>query len=111
MTIDLITATADDFEPYIGETFQVETNEGMIALILDNIKIAKNPSLRDTHLEIDGVVYPPRHPFTLTFIGPRDQILQSLTYRVHNDNTGVLDLFLSAFKQDHDGILYESSFN
>lgn len=110
MTINLITVTAKEFEPFVGDTFQVETDQGKVALVLDNIKIRENSSIRDKHLEIEGVVYPPRYPFALTFVGPPDQALQSLTYRVYHEKTGEMDLFISAFRQDHDCMLYESTF-
>jgi len=110
MTLNLITATAQEFEPFIGSTFQVETDKGNVVLVLDNIKIRENASIRDQPLEIGGVTYPPRYPFALTFTGPRNQILQPQTYRVHHDTLGEMDIFISAFRQDHDYMLYESTF-
>lgn len=111
MTIDLITATHETFEPFVKQTFEVDTEQGPVTLVLDNIKAFKTSTPRDNHLEIDGVVYPPRQPFALTFEGPREPVLVSMLYTVSHPTTGRLDLFLSGFRQDRDGTFYESVFN
>lgn len=111
MTIDLITATHSDFEPFVGQKFYVEIDGGKVELILDNVKIFKMSNIRDNHLEIDGIVYPPRQSFALTFEGPREPVLASNTHSVIHDKIGTLELFVSAFRQDHDCMLYESVFS
>jgi len=111
MRIDLITATSSDFEPFVGQKFYIDLDEGPIELVLDNVKINKDPSVRDNHLEIGDVFYPPRQSFALTFEGPREPILVSKVYSVRNDQIGDMELFISAFRQDHDCMLYESVFN
>ncbi len=111
MAIDLITADHETFRPYLKQTFEVETEDGPVRLVLDNIKIFESSTKRDSHLEIDGIVYPPRKAFALTFEGPRAPVLPALTYRVSHTEIGTLELFLSGFRQDHDCMLYESTFN
>ena len=111
MTIDIITATHDTFMPYVGDTFTVEQNGAKVSLILDNVKIFENSTIRDNHVEIDGVVYPPRQAFALTFEGPREPVLPSDTLTLMHADIGALSLFVSAFRQDHDCMLYESVFN
>lgn len=111
MAIDMIHATAESFSDFVGDTFNVQTDDGEIAFTLDNIKIFNEKNMRDSHLEIDGVVYPPRAPFSLTFEGPREPVLQSQMYRVSHETIGELELFISGFRQDHNCMLYESCFN
>lgn len=111
MSIDLISATADDFEAFIGEIFTVQTADGPINLTLENIKRYNAPSSTSPPLEIDGVIYPQRTPFGLTLKGPKTPLLVTMTYKTENDRTGPLDLFLSAFEQNTDGTFYESLFN
>jgi len=109
MTIDLISAKAEDFEPYVGQLFIVQTVNGPVELKLDNIK-RKNPAFKRTvPLEIDGVVYPPREPFSLTFEGPLVPVLATISYTLKHESIGSLELFLSAFAQEADCTLYESA--
>lgn len=110
MSINLITATHLDFEPFVGQKFDVEIDGGKVELVLDNIKLNKSSNIRDNHLEIDGVVYPPRQSFALTFEGPREPVLDPRTYSVLHDKAGTMELFVSAFRQDHDCMLYETVF-
>lgn len=111
MAFDLINATEKTFEPLIGSVFVIESDFGQVELTLDNIKAFPSSMVRDNHLEIDGKVIPPRKAFALTFVGSREPVLPSNTYRVTHETTGTFDLFLSPFRQDHDCMLYESTFN
>lgn len=111
MTIDLITATHFDFEPFAGQIFYVEVDGVKVELVLDNVKIFEKSNIRDNHLEIDGIVYPPRQAFALTFEGPSEPVLGATTYEITHDKTGQMDLFISPFRQDHDCMLYESVFS
>ena len=111
MSIDLITATSDTFAPHVGETFVVQNDAGPVTLTLDNIKIFEGSNIRDNHLSIDGVEYPPRKAFALTFEGPRDPVLASAMTELHNPTLGTLPVFLSPFRQDHTCMLYEVVFN
>jgi hypothetical protein len=111
MTIDPISATAETFEPFLKQSFQIQTESGPIEVILDNIKIYENSGVRDSHLEIDNRVYPIRQAFALTFEGPREPTLVSQMYKITHPETGMLELFISGFRQDHSCMLYESIFN
>ncbi len=111
MTIDLITATHETFEPFVAQKFTVTTGDGDIELLLDNVKIFHGSMIRDNELVIDGVLYPPRKAFALTWEGPRDALLPSGMHCVAHPELGQLDLFIKPFRQDHDCILYETVFN
>ncbi|PWK60649.1 DUF6916 family protein [Roseicyclus mahoneyensis] len=111
MTIDLVTATADSFRPHIGQDFTVNSVAGPLVLRLDNIKIFEGSTVRDNHLEIGGVVYPPRKAFALTLIGPREPVLRPGLMALSYPHIGPLTLFVSPFRQDHDCTLYEAVFN
>ena len=111
MSIDLVTATHRTFEPFLKQIFQVQSEHGPVDLVLDNIKVFEGSSVRDNHLEIDNVVYPPRKAFALTFEGPREPVLAAKGYVVTHPDIGKLELFLSGFRQDHDCMLYEIAFN
>lgn len=111
MPIDLITAKASDFENFVSETFKLETEGGIIELTLDNVKTSEGKSIRDNHLEVDGVFYPPRQAFALTFEGPREPVLDSKCYTMKHATLGEIELFISAFRQDNSCTLYESAFS
>ena len=111
MSIDLITATHSDFEPFTGERFTIGFEEGPIALTLSQVKVHTALAPRDNHVEIDGVVLPPRQPFTLTFTGPAAPLLHQGTYEISHPKAGPLTLFLSPFAQDAKETLYETVFN
>lgn len=111
MTLDLITATHDTFAPFVSHSFTVTTPDGSLDLLLDNVKIFHGSTVRDNTLVIDGVLYPPRQAFALTWEGPREPIVPPGTYQFTHPQTGELVMFLSPFRQDHDCMLYESVFN
>jgi len=111
MTIDLITATAEDFDPFIGQTFKIKTDDGVLEVKLDNVKRFENSMVRDSVVEIDGVTYPPRKAFALTWEGPREPVLGANSYHLSHEKTGDMFLFVSGFRQDADCMLYESVFN
>jgi len=107
MPIDLITATDADFSPFIGQEFNIEIDGSEVKLVLKNVELSKNATIRDNHLEIGGVVYPPRAPFALTFLGPVEPVLRQSMYKLTNEEVGSVELFLSPFGQDSNGINYE----
>lgn len=111
MTIDLVTATAETFRPHVGQTFTVDSVVGPVVMTLDNVKIFEGSTIRDNHLEIAGVVYPPRKAFALTLVGPREPVLRPAMMALAHPVIGPLTLFVSPFRQDHDCTLYESVFN
>ena len=107
MPIDLITATDADFSRFIGQEFNIEIDGSEVKLVLKNVELSKNPTIRDNHLEIGGVVYPPRAPFALTFVGPLEPVLRQGIYKLANEEVGTVDLFLSPFGQESNGTNYE----
>ncbi|WP_146344152.1 DUF6916 family protein [Phaeobacter marinintestinus] len=111
MAIDMIKATHETFAPYVSQDFNVQSEAGDITFRLDNVKIFHGSTVRDNTLEIDGVFYPPRKAFALTWEGPRDPQLGPGTYVIENDQTGPMTLYVSPFRRDHDCMLYESVFN
>ncbi|KIC47791.1 hypothetical protein [Tateyamaria sp. ANG-S1] len=111
MSIDLITATSESFAPYVGQIFTVDSETGPVPLTLDNIKIFKASTVRDNDLTIDGVHYPARQAFALTFEGPREPVLANDVMQLRHEGLGSFALLLSPFRQDHDCMLYEVVFN
>lgn len=111
MSIDPITATHETFAPFVGQRFTVQGPGGPLPLVLDNVKLFSEATRRDNHLEIDGVVYPPRRAFALTLEGPKDPLLPDAIYTVDLPGGDRLDLYVKPFRQDHDCTLYEVVFN
>ncbi|MEY8837534.1 hypothetical protein AB9K41_00690 [Cribrihabitans sp. XS_ASV171] len=111
MTVDLMTADAETFRPYVGDVFTVASTMGPVDLTLDNIKQFEGSTVRDSEVVADGRLVPPRKAFALTFVGPLEPVLQSGLASVDNSRTGTLTLFISPFRRDRDCMLYESVFN
>ncbi len=111
MSLDLITATHETFAPFVSHQFAVQRPDGVVMLTLDNVKIFHGSTVRDNELVIDGVLYPPRKAFALTWEGPVEPELPPGTYDIHNDQTGVMTLYVSPFRKDQTCMLYESVFN
>ncbi len=111
MTVDLVTATHETFAPFVGQVFVVAGHDGAYEMTLDNVKLLSERTQRDDHLEIEGVVYPPRRAFALTFVGPREPVLPAKVYSISNPETGAMHLYLSGFRQDRDCMLYECAFS
>lgn len=111
MSIDLITATHETFAPLVSQRFTLTTADGTVELLLDNIKVFEGSTVRDNELVIDGVVYPPREAFALTWVGPRTPLLESQVYDVRTPEGQTLPLFVKPFFQDVSSTLYETVFN
>jgi len=111
MALNMVTATQRDFEPFIGQTFIVQSEQGEVSIILCSVKKFVGSTVRDSHIEIAGVVHPPRKAFALTFEGPRDPVIETKTYVLEHKDIGEIELFLSAFRRDMTCMLYESVFN
>jgi len=108
---DLATANRETFETFFGQTFEIASDDGRVTLTLDNINVFGSLTVRDNHLEIDGAVLPPSKAFALTLEGPREPVREAMMHTLRQDEIGEIELSLSAFRQDHDCILYESVFN
>lgn len=111
MTIDIAAAVPEDFDPFIGDGFEIDTGAEPLRLVLDNVKRFEGSMIRDSEVEIDGRVLPPRKAFALTFEGPREPVLDSRMYEVTHSRLGRLALFISPFRQDRTCMLYEAVFN
>jgi len=108
---DISQLTPQDFEPLIGQAFFVSSDFGQVALTLDNIKHGSEATLRDSPVEIEGRVLPPRRAFSLTLEGPREPLLEAQIYRMQMPGIGGVELFVSPFRQDADCTLYEIGFS
>lgn len=111
MTIDIAMADHETFQPHVGSTFTATAGDLTIALTLDNIRLLSEATRRDNRLEIDGVVYPPRRAFSLTFEGPREPLLRPQLCDISHPDCGTMRAWLSPFRQDQDCTLYEVSFS
>lgn len=112
-TVDMRTASADTFRPYVDQTFTLCALDGAVIcdVTLQAVKLGDANGIRDTVVTIDDVDIPPRHPFSLTWIGPKDpMIAQSMVKMKHSDIED-FEIFLSPFAQDPDAVLYESVLN
>ena len=111
MTIDFITATYADFEPLIGQTVSVETQTGNVTLTLEKVTVKENIKPRDNVLEIDGIIYPPRQTFSLSFVGPKTPLLDGNSYYVSHDKFAKEMLFISPYFEDENAVYYETVFS
>ncbi|WGW02977.1 DUF6916 family protein [Tropicibacter oceani] len=109
--IDLAALTPQDFEPLVGKGFVVRGDEGALVLTLDNIKLLSEATIRDSHIEIDGKVLPPRRAFSLVLEGPREPLLDGCMHEVEIPGLGQAALFVSPFRQDQTCALYEINFS
>jgi len=108
---DIPHLSPQDFDPLIGQGFVVVGEHGELTVTLDNVKHWPGATLRDTHVEIDDVVLPPRLPFSLTLEGPAEPVLPSQTYEFRIPELGDMILMMSPFRQDQTCTLYEITFN
>ena len=96
--MDLSTATAADFEPFIGQTFSLAGSEDH-ELSLEQVDIlARQPES-------------PREPFALVFKGEHAEPLPQQLYELLHDDTGALQIFLVPVGQDGNRFVYEAVFN
>jgi hypothetical protein len=96
--IDIATATADDFAERVGEVFAIEFTDAGRFVLVD-----ATPS------PYSGAAGQ-RQPFALHFHGPPDAVLHQNTYRLHNEATGPIDIFLVPVARDEDRATYEAVF-
>lgn len=111
MNIKVGHAIPEDFAPFISQTFVVHVENTRFELLLDNVKIFEQSSIRDNVVIVDGEELPPRRAFALTFEGPREPILNPSTYTISNAEMGEMTVYLSPFRQDATCTLYEVVFN
>lgn len=76
--------TSDDFEPLLGDEFQVSCGGIPVALTLSNLDV------------MEAQYSPPgaRLSFSLTFLGPLKPLLPQGVYTLRNETLGTLDLLM-----------------
>jgi len=99
----------NDFEKKTGNNFRVKLGDNFIDLKLTEVKKLKPPFDED-----DNGPKPDNYravPFALTFCGPGDTVLPTQIYEFEYDNGKSMQIVISAFFQNSEGIFYESIFN
>jgi hypothetical protein len=102
----LDTLTAEDFEPHIGQPFDIHYGDGqMLSVVLVEVQRSPYPPIDTTK----------RTGFSLLFQSAiRDYLPQgiySMTLTAFNSVYGDLDLFIVPLKPNAEGIQYEAIFN
>lgn len=93
--------TVEVFEPHIGESFWVQfPNETKVELRLTS-------AARTMESEAAKL---PRHPFSLTFVGPGSFQLRQQIYSVAHDTLGTYEIFLVPVGHEGDLYTYEAVF-
>ena len=98
--LDLATATRDQFEPCVGQTFELAATPAPISLTLAETRAlgASRPEAR-------------RPPFALTFHGAPALRLPQGIYRLENATLGPMDVFLVQTAADATASHFEAIFN
>lgn len=95
--MNLETLTAESFSLRMEERFALSIPEGPIELTL-------------TELEEFGPAAGGRNAFSIRFIGPPRPVLPQAIYRLENEVTGPLDVFLVPLGPNSGGMRYEAVF-
>ena len=98
--LDLAASTADSFDPYVGARFRLAAP---VDLEMELVRVIRR----------DDLVPPPgfRKPFVLLLRTGPGPILAQQIYRLENDRTGALEIFLIPYAADANGITYQAPFN
>ena len=96
--MDLATATAEDFEPFQGDSFTTTGQE----LTLQLVGVAEVPSSEPE---------PARQPFSLTFKGPCADMPTQGLYQLEHPTIGELGIFLVPVGMEGEEYLFEAVFN
>lgn len=91
----------ETFSPAVGTAFLAETEAGAVSLVLAEVT-TREQYVPDAP---DGW-----RPFTLSFTGPPEPFLDQRTYRLTNDATGPVDVFVVPVARTTDGFRYEAVF-
>ncbi|MFL6843443.1 MAG: DUF6916 family protein [Allosphingosinicella sp.] len=89
----------DDFARSVGESFQVETDEGPLTLTLKRALPLPGPTIR-----------PNGSSFALHWLGPAEPLLPQGTYSLSGEGKA-FELFIVPIVQDESGTTYEAVFN
>ena len=97
---DLLTPAT--FEPHVGSEFAIELEDGtVIQTVLDSVQRQAPRSHGDR-----------TEPFSLLFVGPRENPIPQATYSIEHAELGTLDIFLVPIGPDASGQpRYEAVFN
>ncbi len=98
-TLDLATATAETFAPFIGQVFEAVFSDGRLPLTLVEVKplgASRKPDLRA--------------PFSLTFRGQPSLRLPQRTYHLENASAGTMEIFLVQVGGGAEGSQFEAIF-
>jgi hypothetical protein len=95
---DLARLTADDFESFVGDEFDVDPGGS------DPVKIVLLDVLRLGDSHETG------KPFAVHFLGPRAPVLSHDVHRLVNPDFGELEIFIGPVVPSSDGTTYEAVF-
>ncbi len=101
----LARATAEDFRPRLGARFSLEGAPGP-DLPVGVLTLSEVQTRSDVRPHVRGG----RTPFGLIFRGPVVPVLPQATYRLADEQLGVMALFLVPIGRDHDAVRYEAIF-
>ena len=97
--------TYSDFEPLIGQTFQIHYGSGeRLPVTLAEVEIGKNPSSTGENGE-------PYYPFSLVFQSSITEYLPQFTYRVEHEQLGTHDVFIVPLGPTVQGMRYQAVFS
>ena len=98
---DLSALTAGDFEPLVGEPFQLsETGAGSGSVEVRLVEVLRQKQ-RPGH----------RQPFTLHFLGPREPVLHQGVRLLSHTDLGELECLIGPVLSDSPGVTYEAIFS
>jgi len=100
--MELAKATVEDFQPLVGESFEVALEEA--AAIVTTVQLKSATSLGQG---MPGF----RLPFSLMFVGPPDVYLQQQILWLTNPHTGTVPVFLVPVAGNSEQRTYEAVFN
>lgn len=100
-----MTLTAESLEPHVGETVHVQLDAGQqVAMTLTKV----DPMGQGVDDGKGGVMHT---AFTLDLTGPRDPVIDALTYPITLPGQDAMQLFISAHGQDEAGTHYSIAFS
>ena len=103
------------FEPHLGSTFQitgVRAHESLdfdvpIEFELEDIKELKSFAVEGADGKMTGRV----KPFSLSFKGPKEDVLPQAIFAVSHPVLGELQIFLKPYFETESALYYEALFN
>lgn len=95
---DLARLTADDFESFVGDEFDVDP-EGSAPVKIVLLKVLRLGDSPETE-----------KPFAIHFLGPRAPVLTHDVHRLVNPDFGELDIFIGPVVPSNDETTYEAVF-